>query len=167
MLDRVGVAAKQYLIVRERLRAEDPDIDEQTLADTVEGLTDIHEIVAAVVRSALIDEALVRGLKGRIEDMQSRSMRLEERAIRRRHIARDVMVETDIRKIGAPDFTVSVRPGSPILDVVDESAVPGDYFEPREPRLNRQALLAELKLGTQIAGARLSVPEPVLSVRTK
>src|SRR5689334_18038525 len=167
MLQRVGTAVQQYHVIRERLLTEDPDLDERTLADTVEGLTDLHEIVTAIVRSALEDEALALGLKSRIGEMQGRLERLEDRSSKRRQIARDVMTEIDLKKLVAPDFTVSVRPGSPALVVVDEKAIPGSYFEPREPRLNRQALLAELKSGAVVAGAELSNPVPVLSVRTK
>jgi hypothetical protein len=76
------------------------------------------------------------------------------------------MVELDLKKITAPDFTVSVRPGMPGLVVLDEAAVPSIYWEPREPRLNRQELLNELKGGAEVEGVTLSNPEPVLSVRT-
>jgi len=166
-MDQLTLAAISYRSLRDRLRAEDPQIDEQTLADTVEGLTDLHEIVTAIIRSALTDEALVTGLKCRIGDMQGRLDRLQDRASKRRQIAKDVMVELDLKKITAPDFTVSIRPGTPALLVLDEAAVPSIYWEPRDPRLNRQELLSELKEGAEIEGVVLSNPEPVLSVRTK
>jgi hypothetical protein len=163
----IEFAVTTYRAVRERIRALEPELDEQTLADTVEGLTDLHEILAAIVRAALADEALAVGLKGRIAEMQERLERLQERAAKRRQIVKDTMVELDLKKLTAPDFSASIRPGMPALLVIDEAAVPSVYWEPREPRLDRQGLLAELKQGSEITGVTLSNPEPVLSVRTK
>jgi hypothetical protein len=125
------------------------------------------KIVAAIIRSALSDETLATGLKCRIADMQGRLDRLENRASKRRQIAKDIMVELDLKKITAPDFTVSIRPGMPTLLVLDEAAVPSIYWQPSAPRLNRQGLLSELKDGVEIRGVTLSNPEPVLSVKTK
>jgi len=166
-MDQLAFSATTYRAVRERIRTQDPDLDEQTLTDTVEGLTDLHEILAAIVRAALADEALATGLKGRIAEMQERLERLQERAAKRRQIVKDTMVELDLKKLTAPDFSASIRPGMPALMVIDETAVPSIYWEPREPRLDRQGLLAELKQGAEITGVTLSNPEPVLSVRTK
>ena len=140
-------------------------IDEQTLADTVEGLTNLHEIVEAIIRSALNDEAIVRGLKCRLTEMQSRIERFQDRASKRRAIAKDVMVDLDIKKITAPDFTASIRAGLPSLLVLNEEDVPSVYWQPSEPRLDRQSLAHDLKQGAEIAGATLSEPDPVLSVR--
>lgn len=156
-----------YRSIRDRIKAQDPQIDEQTLADTVEGLTDLHEIVQAIIRSALADEVLIAALKCRISDMQGRLDRLQDRASKRRQIAKDVMVELDLKKLNAPDFTASIREGIPSLMVIDEEAVPSIYWQPSEPRLNRQELAYELKQGAEIAGVTLSDPEPVLSVRTR
>jgi hypothetical protein len=160
-------AATAYRAIRDRIRAEDPQIDEQTLADTVEGLTDLHEIIAAIVRAALADEALATGLKGRIAEMQDRLERLQNCAAKRRQIAKDVMVELDLKKVTAPDFTVSVRPGMPALLVLNEDAVPSIYWQPSAPRLKRQELLSELKGGLEIEGVALTNPEPVLNVRVR
>jgi hypothetical protein len=166
-MDQLTIAATTYKTIRDRIRAQDPQIDEQTLADTIEGLTDLHEILQAVIRAALADEALARGLKCRISDMQGRLDRLEDRASKRRQIAKDVMVELDLKNVIAPDFTASIRPGMPALVVLDEDAVPKTYWEPGEPRLRRQILARDLKGGAEVEGATLSNPEPVLSVRVR
>jgi hypothetical protein len=156
-----------YRSIRDRIGAQDPQIDEQTLADTVEGLTDVLEILQAIVRAALADEAMVRGLKCLLSDMQGRLDRLQERAAKRRQIARDVMVELDLKKLNAPDFTVSIREGAPSLMVINEDEVPSIYWQPGEPLLRRQALADTLKQGSDVPGVALSNPEPVLSVRVR
>ena len=166
-MDQLTFATTTYRALRDRIKAQDPQIDEQTLADTVEGLTDLHEIVQAIIRAALNDEALVLGLKCRISDMQGRLERLQDRAAKRRQIARDVMVELDLKKLNAPDFTASIRDGTPSLMVINEDAVPSIYWQPSEPRLKRQELANELKQGAEVPGVALSNPEPVLSVRTR
>jgi hypothetical protein len=78
-----------------------------------------------------------------------------------------VMTDTDIKKITAPDFTISIRPGSPALVVIDEAAIPKEFWVPREPQLDRRALLSVLKQEGAVVGCELSNPQPVLSVRTK
>jgi len=166
-MDQLSLAAAAYGAIRDRIKAQDPQIDEQTLADTVEGLTDVHEILQAVIRAALADEALARGLRCRLSDMQGRFDRLQDRAAKRRQIARDVMVELDLKKLNAPDFTVSIREGTPSLMVINEDEVPSIYWQPGEPRLRRQALADELKQGSEVPGVALSNPEPVLSVRVR
>ena len=160
-------AAITYRAIRDRIRAEDPQIDEQTLTDTVEGLTDVHEILMAIVRAALADEALANGLKIRIAEMEERLERLKDCAAKRRQIVKEVMLELRLKKITAPDFTVSIRPGMPALQVLDEKVVPSIYWQPVEPRLKRAELLNELKQGGEIEGVALTNPEPVLSVRTR
>jgi|ERR1039457_1620770 hypothetical protein len=157
----------RYQVTRERLLATWPEIDSDTLADTLEGITDLHEMIAAIIRSALVDEALHGGLRSRLEDMKTRLARLEERGAKKRQLALDAMSEVGLRKLEQPDFTASARAGSPSLVIVAEDAIPNSYWVPQPPKLDRQSLLAELKRGDEVPGTQLSNPRPTLSVRTK
>jgi uncharacterized protein YutE (UPF0331/DUF86 family) len=57
----VSVEATKYAQLRERLIAEHPSLDDETLFDTLEGITELHEMIAAVIRSALVDESSASG----------------------------------------------------------------------------------------------------------
>jgi hypothetical protein len=133
----------------------------------LEGITDLYEMIAAVVRSALVDEALHSGLRSRLDDMKERLSRLELRASKKRELALHAMNEAGLSKLEQPDFTASMRAGSPALVVVSERVIPEAYWLPQPPKLDRQGLLGELKRGAAIPGAELSNPKPILMVRTK
>ena len=157
----------KYQLLRQRLLMDFPSTDEETLTDTLEGITDLHEMIAAVIRSALVDEALHAGLRFRVDDMRERLSRLELRATKKRQLALDAMTEVSLTKLEQPDFTASTRAGSPALVVIAEDRIPETYWLPQPPKLDRQAILGELRRGLDIPGAQISKPKPVLSVRTR
>ena len=157
----------KYEFLKVRLLAAWPDIDDETLADTLEGITNLHEMIAAVIRSALVDEALQAGLRSRMSDMRHRLGRLEERGAKKRHLALEAMTEAGLKKLEQPDFTASARAGLSGLVVAAEDLIPEAYWVPQPAKLDRQSLLADLKRGDDIPGTQLSNPKPTLSVRTK
>ena len=85
MSSALSIEINRYRLVRDRLVEIWPTLDAETVTDTLEGITDLHEMIAAVIRSALVDEALQAGLRARIEDMRQRLTRLAERGLKKRH----------------------------------------------------------------------------------
>jgi len=157
----------EYQYLRERLQADFPETDEDTLRDTLEGLSTLPEALAAVVRSYLDDITVTAALGVRISDMQERLDRIERRAEKKRDLVLSVMERADIRKLTEPDFTASLRAVPPSVLIVDEHEIPRDYWKPQPPRLDRQALGAALKSGATVPGAVLGNSQSTLAVRTK
>ncbi len=151
----------------EHLRAEFPDIDEETLQDTLEGLSNLPEMIGAVVRSELEDRALARGLKGRISEMEERLGRFEERAEKKREMAREAMESADIQKITEADFTVSLRSVQPPLVIVEEKEIPEEFWRPQPAKLDRQKLRLALGSREGVPGAVFGNAGRTISVRTK
>ncbi len=153
--------------LRDRLRAEFPEADDETLQDTLEGLTNLQDQLAELVRSALDDEALVEALRRRTADMRDRAARLAHRAEVKREIVGETMDRAGIPRMVHPDLTVTLRPSQPGLLVTDEAAIPEPYWRPQPARLDRQALLQAIKGGTSVAGAALRNGPATIAVRTK
>jgi hypothetical protein len=161
----LGVEKQKYQRLRDKLLESFPALDEDTVRDTLEGITDLPEMIAAVIRSALVDEALESGLKSRLEEMRQRLNRLEERGKKKRQLALEAMSELGFQKLEQPDFTASLRSGPSSLVVASEQEIPSSYWLPQAPKLDRQALLTDLKRGSDIPGTHLSNPKLILSVR--
>ncbi len=153
--------------LHEQIRNEFPDIDEETLADTVEGLTNLNEMLGAVVRSHLDDMTIVDALKSRVADMQDRLSRIGKRAEKKREIVTSVMEQADLNKLAEAEFTVSLRASSAQLVVTEEGDVPEPFWNPQAPKLDRLGLIAALKSGAQVPGAVLGNPRMAIAIRTK
>jgi hypothetical protein len=161
-----AVHASRYQQLREKLRSEFPEVDDQTLQDTLEGLTDLPDILAAVLRSQLEDLTSVKALRSRIADMEARLARFERRAEKKRLLVTTVMERAQLRKIVEPDFTASLRRTPPRLLVFDEGGIPRAFWNPQPAKLDRRAVLAALKAGQEISGAALDNGSMTLAVRT-
>ena len=162
----LNVELHGYERLRQWLLDEYPDLDDETIRDTLEGITNLNELISELIRSALVDEALQAGLRTRLEDMRARLGRLAQRGLKKRQLALEAMNEVGLKKLEQPDFTASTRLGSPHLVVTSERTIPADYWVP-QPKLDRKSLAADLRRGKEIPGACLGNPIPFLVVRTK
>jgi len=157
----------QHIYLREKLETDFPEVDREDLRDTLEGLTTLPEMLAAILRTQLEDVVFAAALKARLSDMQERLARIEEKAEKKRALVTSVMERADIRKITEPDFTVSLRPLPPPLLITDESAIPQTYWKPQPAKLDRRAIAAALNAGLVVTGAGLGNGGVTISVRTK
>ena len=119
LTEQVRGEFNRFVELRRRLIEADPEIDETTLLDTLEGATNLTEALGEVIRSALNDEAFAHGLKHRLEQMRERLSRIEATSEKKRQVALAVMEESGIEKILEPDFTASIRMSPPAVVITN------------------------------------------------
>ena len=156
----------KHVEIKRRLLDLYPDIDENTLADTLEGATDLNEILVVVARSILDDEAMAKALKERIDAMRQRYTRFEERVVSKRQMVLDVMQSCALPKIMQPDFTASLRKAPPSVEIDNETALPCMFPVEQAPKPDKRAILAAISNGQDVPGARLAPARTTLALRS-
>ncbi len=164
---QLGRELHHHAYWRGRLLQEFPEADEETLRDTLEGLTNLSEMLASVVRSYLDDLTQAAALGIRMSDMQERLARFEARADKKRLLVTAAMEHASLKKLTEPDFTVSLRPTPAPIVIVDEGQIPQTWWTPQPPKLDRYGLASALRAGEVIQGATLGATRATISVRTK
>jgi len=167
LTSKISSEVAKYKFITDELRTQYADIDDETLRDTLEGISDFPDLIKEVVRSSLDDEMIIGALKLRIGDMQDRLERIKHRSEKKREIVCWAMGASHMDRLMAEDFSVSLRQGPPRLEIIDETQIPSDFLVPVAPRIDRAGLLIRLKQGECIAGTALVDGQPHISVRVK
>ena len=132
------------------------DEDHALLLGSLEGETDIMEVLDRVVESSIADNKLA-------ELARERAKRVEERARKSREIALKIIEALGISPLTRPVYTASLTyPRKPI--VTDAMAVPDKFSR---VSVDMVALGKALRAGETIPGAELRNPEPTLTIRTQ
>lgn len=163
----LSVEAAKYSALKEQLIATHQDLDEETLMDTLEGLSDLDDIIAGAIRSAIHDETLASSLKIRLHDLKVRLGRLQARAKAKRAACAAAMVRAELRSITKDDVTISLRKPADELEIFNPDRVPPEYWTTSAPVLSKRALSEALKSGIAVDGVRLTPASPSLTVRVK
>jgi hypothetical protein len=159
--------ARLYMDLAKDLKESFAEIDDETLNDTLEGLSDLPDLIKELVRSSIEDNTLLVALRVRIQAMEARFSRIDARQKRKRELARWSMTTAGLDRLQAPDFSVSLRNSAPHLDIPDEAKLPSIYFIPQPMKLDRAGIVGALKRGETIEGAALVEGAPSIQVRTK
>jgi hypothetical protein len=153
--------------LREGLLRDHPDIDEETLSDTLDGITGAKDLVASLIRDSNEDAAQAHGLGEYIASLESRKARLIDRAAKRKAAALSLLQEMGERKLERPEFTASVVAGRAKALVTDASHLPVFFLLPQPPKPDMTAIKQALEAGRIVPGAVLSNAEPHLTIRVR
>lgn len=165
--DLVTREGSAYRLLAEKLREEFAEIDDETLKDTLEGISRLPEMLEEIIRSSLEDETFMQALKMRIDLLNIRMARFKDRYDKKRKLVTIAMVNAQINRFEVADFSVFLNQGHTKLMVVDEKQVPERFFVPQPARLDRVAVTNALKQGEAIEGAVLASGEAYISVRAR
>lgn len=138
---------------------EDLDLDDQTVADTLEGLSGELEVKATNVAMFCRNlEASAEAIKNAEVAMANRRKAIERRAERIRAYLKENMERVGILKIEGPHFSLAIKKNPPAVHVEAQELVPQEFFKqapPPPPSLDKKAVADALKAGKDVPGCRL------------
>jgi len=154
---------------RARLLAEDPNIerDEVLYHDMIEGESgDVLDVLDETMRTVVGYEDMVQMAERRIEIIQERARRWQERAERLRGIVHAVFEAGGMTRRDLPDLVASIAEGRDHVEITNETAIPDQYIETKRVPM-KGPIGAELRAGRKVPGATLSNKMPRLQIRTR
>ena len=148
---------QEYQLVANKL--QDMDLDEQTLADTLESFAgDLETKATNTVMVSRNMRAIVPAIKDAAKAMLDRAKAIEARADYLDKRVFDTMMETGITKIECPYFKLSIQDNPPSVEVFDSLQVPADYMRevPATYTADKALIKKAIQDGFEVPGAKMT-----------
>lgn len=150
----------------ESLIAAHPELaeDEILRADTIEGSTDAHAVLATILDAMREADALEDAVAARIAALSERRKRIAARSDVLRDLALRLLHAAGRRKLELAEATLSIRAVAPRVEIDDPALIPPALTRTKtEP--DKTAIRAALAAGEAVPGAHLSNGGETLAVR--
>lgn len=135
--------------------AEDPDIPEEALADSLEALgMDIEDKADGYAKVIAQLNADAAALKAEIDRLTARKRTIERNVDRMKESLKTAMILTGKTKFKTELFSFNVQK-NPVAVVIDEQYIeniPEEYLIPQDPKVDKQKLKDDLKAGRDLEG---------------
>jgi hypothetical protein len=146
----------------------DLELDEQLKLSTLEGETELNEIVSLLLAENEDDEGNIDSIKAQIETRRERIARFERRIEARKNAIVSLMDTAQITKLPLPEATVSLRTLKARPKVIDADQLPDEFVTIETIRKpNTKAIDAAFARGQPIPGVTIANGGASLSVRRK
>jgi len=145
------------------------DLDDQTIADTLEGLSGALEAKATNVAYFIKNlESTAEQIKLAEKQMADRRKAMENRAERIREYLKANMEVAGITQIECPHFKLSIKKNPPSVVIDAESQIPADYMTvpvAPPPAPDKKLIAAALKDGFEVPGCHLETGKTRLDIK--
>ena len=135
--------------------AEDPEIDAETLADTMEGIAgeieDKLDGYAVIINSLKTDAAQIKAEEERLSNMRKA---LENKQKKMLAVITNMMAVTEKQKIKTAKYSFTLRKNPPSL-MIDDPYIenfPEEYIVQPEPIIDKAKIKEDLKAGKDLEG---------------
>ena len=155
-----------YLTIQHMM--EDPDLDPQALADTMEGIEGELEVkadgYAKVIRNM---EADIEAIKSEVNRLTDRRKTIEKNIQTLKLALQKSMEITGKTKFKTELFSFGIRNNAPsvIMDESDIRKIPSEYLRIRDPEVDKSKLKDALKNGVDLSGVAHLVSSTSLSIK--
>lgn len=154
----------EFMTIAQQL--EEMEIDEQTMSDTLEGLSlPLEEKAENIIKYAKNIEAMAEARKkeaARLNELAAKDLKKAQSLLN--YLDQNLKM-LNKSKLTAGVFEIKYRKGSEVVEI-DVDKLPKEYYVPQEPKpMGKTELKKLLKDGQVIEGVTLVRKEPTLVIK--
>ena len=142
--------------------AQNPDIDEQAIKDTLEAIQgDIKEKADGYAKVIKELDGETDKLTAEIKRLTDRKNTIQNNIAYMKQSLKEAMTATGNLKFRTDLFSFNIQKNPPALIVDNEETIPSEYLIPQEPKIDKKAIINFLKNGNKVPYAHIEQSEGV------